>query len=95
MQYVVLMVAQRNLVASQFLSFQEQLLAPVPRTEEAWRLAVVGGHVEACGHEVELHAETLAEVFQISCVALISDVLHPDMYGVHLNLRTVYRLLSA
>ena len=84
---VVLMVAEGNLRAAQFLCEIEDLLASVPRAEEAGRL--LGALVEAGGENVKRHVKLSAEIFEIGGVGLIGDVLHPHVNGTELEARRI------
>ena len=84
---VVLMVAEGNLRAAQFLCEIEDLLAPVPRAEEAGRL--LGTLVETGGENVQRHVKLSAEVFEIGGVGFVGDVLHPHVNGTELEARRI------
>ena len=85
--YVVLMVAQGNLVVAVSLCISKELLAPIPGTEEAWLLAPVAFGVEARGCHVQGYSPTLAELLEISGVALVGNVLHAHVDGSHREAR--------
>ena len=70
------MVAQRNLVATQFLRHGEEHLPAVPRTEEAGAFARVGTRVERGLAHDEAHAARGGEVLQVGRVAFVVDVGH-------------------
>ena len=80
---VVLMVAESNLRAAQFLCEVEDLLASVPRAKEAgWLLWAL---VEAGGENVQRNVKLSTEVFEIGSVGLVGDILHPHVNGAELE----------
>ena len=95
MDEVVLVMAEGDLVAAEFLSEVEEQLAAVPGAEEAglFLLAQPGGgsliilitrnlDLEACSPDVEPDAERVAEGLEIAGVRLVADVLHPHVQGL-------------
>mgnify|MGYP000081885034 FL=1 len=88
-QDVVLMVAQRNFVATQFLRHGEEHLPAVPRTEEAGAFARVGTRVERGLAHDEAHAAHGGEVLQVSRVAFVVDVGHAHVQGRERELRAM------
>lgn len=90
MDDVVLMVAEGDFCKTQFLGELEELLASLPRTEEARGLGVLRQirnrrdcEGERSGDDVERDAETVAECLEIGGVCLVTDVLHADMEGFY------------
>ena len=83
------MVAQRNLVATQFLRHGEEHLPAVPRTEETGAFARVGTRVERGFAHDEAHAAHGGEVLQVGRVAFVVDVGHAHVQGRERELRAV------
>lgn len=78
---VVLMVAQGNLVAAQFLSQIKHLLAAVPGAKKAGRLLV--GRLETGCDDMESYAEFVAEVLEIVGGGLVGNIFHPHVNGLY------------
>lgn len=79
---VVLMMAEGDFVAAQFLCYFEERFAAVPRTEEAGCAALVAVGLE--GHEslVKGDAVAFALLAQIGGVALVIYACHPYVEGM-------------
>ena len=74
---VVAMVPKGYLVAAQLLRKIEQLLAAVPRAEEARRLTL--RLLKAGGNHVQRHLQIIAELLKVVSRSLVADILHPHM----------------
>jgi hypothetical protein len=93
---IILMVPEGNLVATQFLSEVEELLATVPRTEETRLLLFAEvftmsiADLKAGGYHMQGNVQCAAELFEIRGICLVLDVLHPHMDRFHLESWVLY-----
>jgi hypothetical protein len=95
MDKIVLMMAECDLVAAEFLSDVEEFLASHPGAEETGLLLLAETlmtfwvdemfeilwifQIEARRSYVELHAQIVTELLQITRICLVMDILHPHM----------------
>ena len=90
MQNVILMMPQGYLVETEFLRQIEQHLPAIPRAEKARGFALVGGGVETGHTHMEPDTQLMAEILQITDIALVFYVLHPHMQRFHFEAGMVY-----
>ena len=86
---VVHVVAEGYLVEALTDGKGEEGLATIPGAEEAAGLALVGTLVEGAVQDVQPDAGLVAELLQIASVGLVGYVVHDDVGGLDLYLRTV------
>ena len=86
---VVHVVPQGDLVTTQFVGGGKELLATVPRAEEAWRLARVGRGVELRLTQDKGHSPLLAKRAQVIGIDTIRNITHGHVDGGQREARTV------
>lgn len=80
---------ESNLIAMVSLGMLEKSLPAVPRAKETGRFAFVGRTVERSLYQSQPDPKFIRNLLQIIYVAVVWDIAHQHMCGLHLETRLV------